>query len=286
MSGRKSTKIERICEVCGKSFFVKPSILTYKNPRFCSWACRRSTKIERRCESCGLNFFVRPNVVKTGNPRFCSMECLRKNSDLSGRTFGRWSVISRADDGQKYKKRFNCTCECGTTKIVDYANLTSGASISCGCYNEEISTSHGHSRNGAKSPTYLTWQSMLARCRQENHPGYESYGGRGISVCERWTIFENFLEDIGERPKGMTIDRFPDQNGNYEKSNCRWATPKQQSRNMRNNRIVVFNGESRCLSEWSEILGISRGILERRLKLGWPVEQILTAKAGTRTKRS
>jgi hypothetical protein len=121
---------------------------------------------------------------------------------------------------------------------------------------------------------------MIDRCRNPNSPEYGLYGGRGISVCERWYSFEKFLEDMGERPTNTSIDRFPDKNGNYEKSNCRWATTKQQNRNKRNNHLISFNGETHCLTDWAKILGVSLTTLSGRLATGWSVEKALTTRVG------
>lgn len=128
---------------------------------------------------------------------------------------------------------------------------------------------HGHSSRQLKTPTYESWRSMKTRCFNPNTTGYYLYGGRGVTVCERWLIFENFLADMGERPEGMSIDRFPNKDGNYEPSNCRWATETQQKRNTRRNRMVEIDGVRRCMSEWREISGIKHSTLMHRLKTGW-----------------
>lgn len=107
---------------------------------------------------------------------------------------------------------------------------------------------HGHSANpsnGAKaSPTYSSWQAMLKRCRNPNEPSWQFYGKLGVTVCERWNLFENFLADMGERPAKMTIDRHPDKSGNYELGNCRWATSKQQARNRRSTKLTQTDVDS------------------------------------------
>ena len=124
------------------------------------------------------------------------------------------------------------------------------------------------------------WYGMVFRCTNEKYDRYMDYGGRGIKVCDRWIGeegFKNFLSDMGPRPSSRhTIDRYPNNNGDYEPSNCRWALPKQQSRNMRSNAFYEFDGESLCISEWAERYGIGPQVLARRIKLGWPMEIALT----------
>lgn len=134
---------------------------------------------------------------------------------------------------------------------------------------------HGFSGDNCGG-TYTTWKSMNQRCNYPKHKSYEDYGGRGIRVCERWLDFMAFLEDMGERPSGMTLDRFPDANGNYEPGNCRWATVSEQCRNRRSNRWITFNGEAMTLAAWSERTGIRPDTLAFRLRAGWSIEDAMT----------
>ncbi|MFF7550943.1 hypothetical protein ACFZCU_46175 [Streptomyces canus] len=136
-------------------------------------------------------------------------------------------------------------------------------------------TEHGHSKRGATSPTYQTWRNMRSRCENPNVPAYKNYGGRGITVCERWKSFDNFLADMGERPEGMTIERI-DNDGNYEPSNCRWSTYQQQGRNTRANRRLTWNGETKTIIEWAETLGVKAFTISARLRMGWTTEDALT----------
>ncbi len=121
---------------------------------------------------------------------------------------------------------------------------------------------------------YENWVSMRKRCLTPGFTGYERYGGKGITVCERWSDFENFLADMGPRPsRKHSIDRFPDKNGNYEPSNCRWATSIEQGRNRVNNRLLAYKGETLPFSEWVVRLNLSRSQVYFRLKKGWTIER-------------
>jgi hypothetical protein len=128
-----------------------------------------------------------------------------------------------------------------------------------------------------RHPLYRAWESMLRRCRSKGIDSYRYYGARGITVCDRWMKFENFLADMGERPAGMSLER-KDNNGPYSPENCVWATPKQQSANTRNVRLITFNGETHPISEWARRIGISHTSLMHRLKT-WPLEEALTQPA-------
>ena len=135
---------------------------------------------------------------------------------------------------------------------------------------------HGGYKHGMYSTTtYKSWQSMKSRCVLESDPSYNRYGGRGITYDPSWESFENFLEDMGKRPDGTTLDR-KDNNGPYCKDNCRWATIKDQTRNRRDNHNLEFNGKSQCLLDWAAELGMPRTTLNNRISRGWDVERALT----------
>lgn len=188
-------------------------------------------------------------------------------------------------------KRWDCKCDCGALVTIRMSALKSGNTKSCGCQSSRAtmalrSTIHGHAANGKITPEFRAWCKMIARCYDENDGSYDDYGGRGIGVCKRWQeSFLLFFKDMGLRPSSVhSIDR-KNNNGNYELSNCRWATPKQQSRNRRNNRLLEYKGVVRCVGEWEEVLGLNSGVLRSRLHLGWEGERLFQPQIFTKTKR-
>jgi hypothetical protein len=128
----------------------------------------------------------------------------------------------------------------------------------------------------AKTPIYNVWNAMIGRCHNPNSKAYSEYGGRGIHVCEKWRSFTGFYEDMGDRPEGATLERV-DNNKGYSPDNVVWADRNTQARNKRNNVLLTVNGETRCLTEWSELTGIKVATLWARVKRGWTAEQVVRA---------
>ena len=155
--------------------------------------------------------------------------------DVSGEKFGMLTAIYRVANNPSGTTRWMFRCDCGNTKELTLCNVKAGRTKSCGCLHLEhrYQCKHGHARKGKATTEYRAWYGMLRRCRKANCVDYPAYGGRGITVCERWNLFADFLHDMGPKPSGeYSIDRV-DTNGNYEPSNCRWATRLQQAHNKR-----------------------------------------------------
>lgn len=212
-----------------------------------------------------------------------------KLKDITGQRFGRLVVIRRAEGCSKHEARWVCICDCAAEATVIGSRLRNGQTVSCGCYAREQSSlrlqalkpniTHGLAN---KIPEYGVWKTMKARCHNPNTEKFKEYGGRGIVVCDRWFSFENFLSDMGRRPSPKhSIERI-DVNGNYAPENCRWATAAEQRRNRRDGlRLIEFNGETLCLSDWASRIGISFATLVERIERH-PLEVALTAPKGMR----
>lgn len=183
-----------------------------------------------------------------------------------GDRFGPLTVLNEEEHLKRHSKRkFRCLCDCGSVRTVEMAHFRAGT---CGC--RKHLTKHGHySPDDEFFSEYNIWKGMLFRCEDKSNP---RYGGRGISVCERWRSFENFIADMGERPDGTTLDRI-DNDGDYEPANCRWATRADQARNRRTTFRVSIEGVERPLIEWCDIYGIGWSTARARIKKGWSPEQ-------------
>lgn len=205
-----------------------------------------------------------------------------------GDTFGGWTVTPPPTPrgGNTY---VYCTCKCGTEKFVRADYLLKGVTKSCGCLRAHWTVKHGHSRGNSKlgslkTPEYATWDAMIQRCTNPKAMFWENYGGRGIRVCDRWrNSFAHFLEDMGNRPDGHSIDRI-NNDGNYEPSNCRWATTGEQLRNTRRNVSITFNGKTMCMKDWAKELGMSVPVLRNRIRF-WTLEKAMTLPVSRKNKR-
>lgn len=217
------------------------------------------------------------------------MVAKRDYTPLIGKTFGRWSVIGIRRD--KTHSKAVCQCSCGTVKAVRVGTLENGESTSCGCYSKELSSERSSTHGFSNHRLFGVWIGMNDRCTESSRKDYCHYGGRGIKVCDRWKRkfdgiedgFRNFLEDMSESfQEGLEIDRV-DTNGNYEPSNCRWATRRTQVINRRpigssfDTHYIEYNGKTQCLSQWADEVGIPYRVLIDRLgKLEWTVEKAFT----------
>ncbi len=206
--------------------------------------------------------------------------------DLKDREFDQLTVKRLGDPrrsgGEIRDWRWWCLCSCGREVAILASNLKAGHTRSCGHLKGRHFRTHGETGQGKgksrkRTPEYDAWCSMKQRCLDKNSTYFKDYGGRGITICDRWLeSYENFLADVGRRPLGCTLDR-TNNNLGYFPGNCKWRTPLEQGRNKRNNRWITFEGETLTLSEWSRKTGLNPSTIRRRLKAGWLIERALTA---------
>jgi hypothetical protein len=201
-----------------------------------------------------------------------------------GEVVGYWKLLYRGAPGHHGFVRWLCQCRCLTIREVYEPSLKRHLSRSCGCLTVERNIArcrkavlHDPEHAIRRRVEVNVWYTMLARCTNPRHKSYAEYGGRGITVCQRWRdSFEAFLEDMGPRPSSMhSLERL-DNDGPYDPGNVVWATPTTQARNRRSNRLIEWNGETRCLMEWAERTGIHWTTLKRRFDSGWTAAEALT----------
>lgn len=203
--------------------------------------------------------------------------------DRTGHVYGRLKVISRFDCGPASKGRrtmWSCLCECGSETVSTGHELASGDTTSCGCFQRE-STADRHRLHGmTRTPTYRSWQAAKERCYNPKNDRYSAYGAKGVTVCDRWRgSFDAFLEDMGERPAGLTLDR-RNPLGNYDPDNCRWASNSEQVRNKRTS--VEWMGEITTITDLALLVGVPRTSLNKLVKMGMPVADAVAQAVATR----
>ena len=195
-----------------------------------------------------------------------------------GEKYGRLTVVARAtnkvETSGAVRAQWECTCECGNTTVTSGQSLSRGSTQSCGCLIVEARKA-ASTHNMSRTPIYRIWNTMRQRCQNDKNPHWSSYGGRGITVCDRWQTFENFYSDVGDPKKGMTLERC-DNNKGYEPGNVYWASRLTQANNRRTNVYLSLSGETKTIAEWGRITGLGKSVIKRRLELGWPVWKVLT----------
>lgn len=212
------------------------------------------------CVQCGSAFSAKPAHIASGKAQRCSNTCRAA------------AIITTVDR----------TCEyCGAVFKIRPSRIREGGGRFCSRLCARKATrpglTHGETTTGQPSPEYRVWTDMKARCLSPNHPAFSHYGGRGITICERWReSFEAFLSDVGRRPTlAHSLDRI-DNDGHYEPGNIRWATWDEQARNKRSNRLMTFNGMTQCVQDWARTTGLPASALYGRVYAGWSAECTLT----------
>tara|TARA_B100000745_G_scaffold300554_1_gene255215 strand:+ start:338 stop:1063 length:726 start_codon:yes stop_codon:yes gene_type:complete len=233
---------------------------------------------------------IKMYFTKTGRPikPYPKPKNSKRFKNLTGKTFGRLKVVKylgrcyHSNNTNGFSNHWAANCSCGKKDVVVATASFRKGTQSCGCLADEQRRErafvHGGrgSSNEDRTATYVTWFQMRSRCNNQNNKDFKNYGERGIVVCDSWGQFKNFLADMGERPPHMTLDRI-DNDGNYAKDNCRWATRKEQCRNTRVNHIVEFNGRKQPIVVWAEEYNINARTLRTRIvDAKWSIKKALT----------
>lgn len=220
--------------------------------------------------------------LKSGNIKTCG--CGRTRNIL-GKRFGKLLVVEKAKPillkSGKHATAWKCLCDCGQEVIVKTNSLIEGHTKSCGCYHDELFKNAVTKHNLSRTRIYRIWAGLFQRCKNKNNPSYKDYGGRGICICEEWNDFENFVEWARQNgyEKKLTLDRI-DVNGNYCPTNCRWATPKEQSNNRRDNHFMEYNGKKYTLTEFARENQIDPSVFSYRYRAGWSIEEAINTPIG------
>lgn len=202
---------------------------------------------------------------------------IKKPVNISGQKFGMLYAIKLDSRDRHNRERWLFKCDCGKEKVIEKSSVKTGHTKSCGCWQIENNKVIGITHNKSKTREFKIWLGIKKRCLNKKHSTYKNYGGRGIKICDRWKdSFENFLADIGSAPSELySIDRI-DNNGNYEPSNCKWVTRKEQNNNTRRNRIFSYEGNNYTLSNLCDKLELKyKLIYDRVTKLKWKIEEAI-----------
>ena len=229
------------------------------------------------CQYCGKTFLPRP----TTNGKWCSVSCARRQPrskpiEIGGR-FGSWTVLSYAHRSEKTLLHyFLCRCDCGSESAIVASALRGGLSTRCRRCTDEAQRRPDSARPSTRFSERQIWRSMLYRCENRKSHAWKDYGGRGIRVCDRWHIFENFLADMGPRPgPEYSLDRIDNDRG-YEPGNVRWHTWEEQQNNRRPTKRLTYAGKTQSVAQWARELGFDAATLYARINRGWDTEEILT----------
>lgn len=201
-----------------------------------------------------------PRTTKQGKPPLFAV----------GDRIGRLLVIRRIDGRPR---QYECACDCGVVRLFSSPVLKRKAK-SCGCLRRESTAAARRTHGMSGTRTYRIWAGVIKRCTSSSQQNFKHYGGRGISVCERWRSFGNFLSDMGQAPAGSSIER-KDVNGNYEPGNCVWLPMELQNRNTRRVRLLELNGQTKCIAEWAEEFALRKSLVYDRIRRGWSIERAL-----------
>jgi len=210
---------------------------------------------------------------------------MRKRLDIAGFRFGRITAVKVSQKATNQGKiLWDLVCECGNNHTGLASDLTRGKILSCGCWRKEVTTKRNTTHGKTRNRSYNTWNHIKDRCLNPKNNAYYNYGERGIDVCQEWiSSFDRFYLDMGDQPKGMSIERI-DNNKGYCKSNCKWATSKEQNRNKRNIRFVSLFGQKEKLSYWCDVYDIQKDVLWSRIKNGWTDYEAVTRPVRKKTK--
>ena len=199
----------------------------------------------------------------------------RKIAVPVGSVFGRLTVTGECPERKHGHRVMECQCSCGVQAQVTLGHLRTGDAQSCGCLARDNTSARNTTHGKSSSKIYRLWRGIRSRCEDTGHHAYKDYGGRGITVCDRWKVFENFLADMGERPDGRSIERRNNNEG-YSKDNCYWANKLEQGSNMRSNILIPIDGQNVCIAEASRRSGVKAATIRYRHRKGWPVHHLLS----------